>query len=339
VRLEGHPERLILFFDGMEIGSWVEGRAAKHGAFAGQLTNVVDEALTVLVPEDEGAVDLEISFADLLLLSGTKRSKEVEKALETIEAGEPVALRIRGRKEPVRGRLLTKDATYMTLEVADGPGLECREIRLFMGLPITDVTTLRESLRSAFVGLARGEHLTLKTVTRTEDSVVRRSITGTLARITLESVSLVSRDGLVDVPLTSVMAVNKPDPDRVPLLMEGKEESDAENALQVLPGMTRADVDRRLPGGKDGIDVLYEEERVKRVYCRAPFKGPVYGVTIGAEFTKAAKNTDLAFETQVDPKDASTGLTTLLSQTLKDRAVKVYLGPTGHVMAVEVSAR
>jgi hypothetical protein len=105
--------------------------------------------------------------------------------------------------------------------------------------------------------------------------------------------------------------------------------------------MSRKEVEKRLPVGVDGIDILYDEEDlVATVFCRPPYPGPLFGVRIGSNLSQALVRTDLVFDLQIDPKSRDGELvTTMVSHTLKPYLVKLLVSRSGEVIAAEIAKR
>lgn len=339
VELEGHPERRILFLSGIVMGSWIQGTFTDGTSFEGRLDGVSeDDVVKLTSPEGTSATSTEFPLARVRTLDAVVRGTEIAAKLLEIIPGEPIRLAVHGRRTPVSGRVIEVDATHIHLEAVQGPGGEIGEVSLFLGLPYTEVTVLSNAVRQGFKGVSRGDHLSVLSFAETEKETVRRSVTGTLVHATVEEISLVTREGLTVFPADSVVKVSRPPEDRIQTLIEGKESSEADTSLAVFPGMTKAEVEERL-GDAEGIDVLYDGNRVTKVYCRPPFKGPVFGILIGSDLAEALDETDLVFDTQIDPKDPAVGISRMCSSTLRDYQVTLFVAATGSVLALELQAR
>ena len=131
-------------------------------------------------------------------------------------------------------------------------------------------------------------------------------------------------------------AMNGASADTAASLLATRDASGSESVLPILPGMTRPEVERRLPSGRDGIDVLYDDDRVASVFCRAPCRGPVFGIRLGVPFAEARLATDLQFDTRVTARDSTV---TMISHTLAHQLVRLYLSASGDVLAMEIAAR
>jgi hypothetical protein len=272
-------------------------------------------------------------------LHGVVRAPDLVQRISDIIPGEPIRLEIHGRRSPVSGRVVKVDEAHLRLETVRGPGSEIGEISLFVGLPFTRVDVLPNSVRMGFEGVSRGDYLTVLSFTETEKETVRRSVTGTLVHATVDEVTLVTGKGLTVFPAKTLVKVSKPDPEKIDALVEGRETSVANCVLPVFPGMTKSEVEKRLGDQGEGIDLLYHDGRVAKVYCRPPFEGPVFGILIGSDLAQALEQTDLVFDTQIDPKDPDAGVSRMCSSTLREYLVTLFVAPTGSVLALEVRPR
>ncbi len=340
IRITGYPERRFFFFEGIETGAWIEGKTRK-GRFAGRLAAVSgDGTVTILHPEGGKVRTVDLPLEEIVTLSAVIRGKPLAETLAGLVPGEPVTLRVRGREEPVRGLLREKDRAWLTLLAAGKEGEPPGEVPVYLGLPLTEVRVLPETLRPAFRDARLGDAFTAVTAEESATAVVRRSFTGRLLGATTEEIVLDTGSGRKILPVSGIVRLFRPDPARTEALLSERDAAGGESALAVLPGMSRAEVEKRLPGEHPGIDLLYEEDRVVRVYCRSPFTGPVFGIRIGEPVADALRDTDLDFDVQIDPKSEDpTAVTTMLSHSLRGLVVRLFVTRSGTVLAAEVSAR
>jgi len=341
IRVMGYPERRILFFDSVAGGSWVEGRNSEGIMFRGRLEGVNEGGLvTVTCPGEGGLKQVSFGLETLRTMRAITRGDEIAEKVKSLVPGEPVSLSIRGTRGEVAGRLTGVTDDFLSLEIVDGAETAPRTVEIFTGCAILALRTLPDELREGFRDISRDDHVTVRTCVENDEERVRVSITGKFLAADLESITLLGRDGLTTVAVGSVRAISRPDPGKVAVLIEGMEESNSESTLPILPGMAREEAEKRLPGNPEGIDVVYEDGRVTKIYCRPPYTGPVFGVRIGADLATALEKTDLVFEKQIDPKkEGPAVVSTMLSYTLKGYVVALLVTKRGMVLAMELTAR
>lgn len=343
IRLDDRPERRLLFFsDGVSSGSWIRGKTADGREFEGELGGVTaDGSMTVWHPEVDRVLKTEVRLVELLNLSAITRSKDLHRRLDGLIAGEPVEIAVHGSDKPLAGRIRSLDRRWLTIETGDPRTGKTGEHHFFRGLPVTGLKTLPEGSRQALENATKETWLTLGVVTEDEETIQTRAATGRYVYASLSEIAIETGEGLESFEAGTVKSIEIPPTERLPALTARKDSSTAETILPVLPGMSRKEVEQRLPIGVEGIDILYDEDdRVATVYCRPPYPGPVFGVKIGSNLSQALVATDLVFDLQIDPKDReSEPVTTMVSHTLKPYLVKLLVSNTGEVMAAEIASR
>jgi hypothetical protein len=252
-----------------------------------------------------------------------------------------VELCIHGEESPVAGRIRLLDRRWLTIETGDPRTGETGEHHFFRGLPVTGLKTLPEGARRALENATKETWLTLGVVTEDEETIQTRAATGRYVYASVSEIAIETGEGLESFDARTVRSIELPPTERLPALTARKESSTAETILPVLPGMSKKEVEQRLPVGVKGIDILYDEEdRVATVYCRPPYPGPVFGVRIGSNLSQALVDTDLVFDLQIDPKNREAEpVTTMVSHTLKPYLVKLLVSNSGEVLAAEIASR
>jgi len=342
IRLDEKPERRLMFFsEGVGSGSWIQGATAIGAEFEGRLGGVTTEgAITIWRPEGDRVEKTVIQLLELKWLKAITRSRALKKSLDSIAVGEPVEITIHGREAPLTGRVARVDRQWITLDTADPRKSESKEEHVFRGLPITGLSTLPEAMRKGLSTISDDGWVTLETKTEDEEMVILRSVTGQIRFVSLTEVSLVAPDGEESFPVATIQSFAPPATERIPALTARKDESTEETVLPVLPGMTRAEVEKRIPVGLAGIDLLYEDDRVTTVFLRAPFPGPVFGIRFNDPLSKALTRTDLVFDVQMNPKVTDSGAAvTMVSRTLNTLEVRLLVSNGGDILAMEVSGR
>ena len=334
VSLDGRAEcRLLFFSEGVESGSWIRGATVSGETFEGQLGGVTQKGMVTLWrPEADRVVKSEVALVELKWLQAITRSKELDKLIKGLAEGEPVGFTVKGRDEMVAGLVVRADRQWITVRTGE------TETHLFRGMPITSVQTLPAYIRRGLAGVTMNAWLTVDVRTEDEEAVTRRSVTGKYHSATLEGITLETVDGPETLAVASIETVAAPEPERVPALTARKESSSSETMLPVLPGMTREEVEKRIPVGIKGIDLVWEEDRVATVYIRPPFPGAVFGIRLDDPLAKALTQTDLVFDVQVTPKDDAE-VVTMVSHTLTTFEVRLLVEKSGAILAAEVSAR
>ncbi|MEN8150196.1 MAG: hypothetical protein ABFS86_10260 [Planctomycetota bacterium] len=334
IDLDGHAERRLLFFsEGVESGSWVHGATTLGDTFEGQLGGVSKNGMVMLAkPDGDRVEELAVDIAEIKSLRAVTRSKDLSARIEGLAAGEPVEFTVRGRDGKIAGFVVRSNDQW--LSVSDGR----TRTHVFRGLPITRVRTLPAYVRRGLAGVMMGDWLTINVLTEDDEAVTRRSVTGRYHSATLSGITLETTDGAEVVPVAKIETVAAPDAERLPALTARKETSSAETVLPVLPGMTREEVERRIPVGMGGIDIVWEDDRVATVYVRPPYPGPVFGIRFDDALGKALTRTDLVFDTQITPKDDAE-VVTMVSHTLTTLEVRLLVSKGGTILAAEVSAK
>jgi hypothetical protein len=139
-----------------------------------------------------------------------------------------------------------------------------------------------------------------------------------------------------------IRSADRPREEDVEALLARKEESDAYSVLTVIPGMAREEAEELLGAEHPGIDVIYTDGKVSKVYLRQPLEGPFFGIELGASFRKRTRETDLVFDTVIEPvavEGALPRILTMLSHTLKGLVVKLFVADTDEILAMEIAAR
>ena len=341
VRIEDHPERRLIFFQGVGAGAWIEGDTEEGVSFAGQLTAIrEDGTVEVEAPAGDDIETATFPVERIRTLRALVRDAAVEERLQALLPGEPLELVPVGAAKALRGRLVASDRAWLTVETDGGPEGAPARVRVFRGAPIAELRTLPEGLRKGFEGLSSGDPVMVLTAVETDEATVRRSVAGSFLSADLSRIRLMTAEGEEQIPVADARSLLRLDAEEAAERMARKEASVADNVLPVVPGMSREEVERRLPGKIEGIDLMYTDDRVTRVFCRAPFPGPVYGIRLGRSYEAAVRDTDLVFDLQIDSKaDLLGAKTTMVSRTLTGYEVKVYVTDGGSVLAMEISAR
>ena len=182
--------------------------------------------------------------------------------------------------------------------------------------------------------------MTLTIISVGSDEVIRRTVTGRLLWAGTQALILETPDGRERFSVVEVRNAAKTEKGRAARLMARKDTSKSASILSVLPGMPRKDAERILGKEHPGIDVIYEDGKVAKVYCSPPMKGPLFGIELGTDLRLAAATSDLVFDTRIEPVDSSDQrIFEMLSHTLRAFVVKLFVAETDEILAMEIASR
>ncbi len=327
-----------MLFDGAQTGAWIRITTEDGSIVAGRLDRVTGDGMVSLrVPRDGQAVETAVDLGDIRSLQTIVRKAPLASEIASLQQGEPVVFHIWGRPDPVSGNFAGREPGFLLIEDAPAADGSTKVVRIFEDLPITGIERLPENARQLFKGVARGDIVTVSTTTEMERGIVHQTTVGKLVGVSFNAVTIEAGAEKQSIPHDRVTAVAIPEESRLPAWRGELDPARVKQAPAVLPGMSEEEARKHLPQAHPGLDVIFADGLVVRVACRAPWHGSPFGLPIGGSLANASANTDLVFDTQVDPKES--GFITVESHSLKGLLVTLYISADSKIMGMEITRR
>ncbi len=338
VDVKKFPDLRFMLFDGAQTGAWLRLSTADGSLISGRLEEVTENGkVTLAIPREGKLEKIGVDLGEIRSLQTISRKAPLELDLTSLAKGEPIALQIWGQPDPVIGTFNGMTDGFLDIETHPTGGGEAVTVKVFKDAPITAARRLPVEIRNLYGGVAHGDTITVRTTSEQDGNLVRRAITGNLIDIDFDQVTIQAGAEAEAIPHDRVSAVDIPEKSRLAALRGELDARQVKGVPKVLPGMSESEAKAVLPARHPGLDITFENGRVAKIACRAPWSGSPFNLPIGGSLASASVITELVFDTQIEPKEG--GFTTVKSHSLKGLVVTLYVSADGKILGAEITPR
>lgn len=334
------PSARSRMLEGIRTGDWLRLRLDDGSTVQGALAGYEGGSLKLERVDAQGESDkTSVSILDVVQLDGLQRNTGAVQALGELEEDEPVAITYWPGGDEVLGRVTKTEPRGAWID-SDGDG--ARDHFVATTAPLAEVTRVPPHWRNAVRELRAGSLVKLTRFDDYDDVRVEQTFRTRVAALTAHAVSVETDAGAAVVPFAQLQQLDELDREEANEVIQGlleKDDSRHHSDVPVLPGAEAAAAD-----GLDrsqGLSALTDGKHVTHVFATPPFRGEIYGFTLGTSTRKALRDTDLRFHTIVRPvgDERATRPVEYVSDTLRGMRVTLLVSPAGVIEAVELSRR